>query len=152
MGIDPSPSGPRGLQVHWFLRRGCAGRTDTATSGRAGSQFQGWRVLCFALKHPPPFTVELPVSRYWARHSTPGLVLRRRATELLYTCGGLATMANRQEDCEQQGDTRCLAEARCVAKADQQSPAGRCGYCFVRPAPDGATWAMPPALTGNGKS
>ena len=46
-------------------------------------------------------------------------------------------MANRQEDCEQQGDTRCLAEARCVAKADQQSPAGRCGYCFVRPAPDG---------------
>lgn len=46
-------------------------------------------------------------------------------------------MANRQEDCEQQRDTRCLAEACCAAKADQQSPAGRCGYCFVRPAPNG---------------
>lgn len=50
----------------------------------AASDFQGWRVLCFALRHPQPYTGAQPPSRYWARHSRQGYVLRRRATELLY--------------------------------------------------------------------
>lgn len=83
--LTPARAALGGLQVHWFQRGGlCRSYRYTRQPAGLASQFQGWRVLCFALKHPPPFTVALLPGCYWALHSTQGLVLRRRATELLY--------------------------------------------------------------------
>lgn len=82
--LTPARAALGGLQVHFFRPRVLCQlyRYSRTTPGLVAA---GWRVLCYALKHPPPFTAELPLSRYWARHSTQGYVLRRRGTELLYT-------------------------------------------------------------------
>lgn len=83
--LTPARAALGGSPAHWFQPKGlCRLYRYSRDPANSVAAFWGWRVLCFALRHPQPSTVELPVSRYWARHSTQGYVLRRRNTELLY--------------------------------------------------------------------
>ena len=77
MGIGPQPERPS-------RRLPASGWHQVRPTAHSAGNLGGWTGVFFALRHPPPYSAELPVSCYWARHSTQGFVLRRRVTELLY--------------------------------------------------------------------